>query len=48
MLNDADVCDFTPLGFDVQPNGTVPADLDDDCNVDLCGYANWQLQLTAP
>lgn len=46
--NEDDVCDFTPLGLAVQPNGTVPADLDGDCNVDLRDYAIWQLQFTGP
>ena len=46
--NDVDVCDFTPLGLAVQANGTVPADLDGDCNVDLRDYALWQVSLTGP
>lgn len=48
VRNELDVCDFTPLGLDVQPNGTVPADLDGDCNVDLRDYALWQVSLTGP
>lgn len=48
VWNEDDVCDFTSLGFDVRPNGTVPADLDDECNVAQCNYANWRLQPTGP
>lgn len=48
VRNDDDVCDFTPLGLIVQANGTVPADLDGDCNVDLRDYALWQVSLTGP
>lgn len=48
VRNELDVCDFTPLGLDVQANGTVPADLDGDCNVDLRDYALWQVSLTGP
>lgn len=48
VRNDRDVCDFTPAGLDVQPNGTVPADLDGDCKVDLRDYALWQVSLTGP
>ncbi len=48
VRNELDVCDFTPLGLDVQPNGTVLADLDGDCNVDLHDYALWQVSLTGP
>jgi hypothetical protein len=32
--NDVDVCDFTPCGAVVQPNGTLKSDLDGDCDVD--------------
>lgn len=48
IRNADDVCDFTPLGLAVQSNGTVLADLDGDCNVDLRDYAIWQLSLTGP
>ena len=48
IRNENDVCDFTPLGLVVQPNGTVPADLDGDCGVDLRDYAIWQLSLIGP
>lgn len=48
VLNGDDVCDFTPLGLAVQANGTVLADLDGDCNVDLRDYALWQVSLTGP
>lgn len=48
VRNDDDVCDFTPLGLVVQDNGTVPSDLDGDCNVDLRDYALWQVSLTGP
>lgn len=46
--NHDDVCDFTPAGLYIRPNGTVPADLDGDCNVDLHDYALWQRSLTGP
>ena len=39
---------FTPIGLDVQDNGTVPSDLDGDCKVDLRDYALWQVSLTGP
>ncbi|MCH8150031.1 MAG: thrombospondin type 3 repeat-containing protein [Planctomycetes bacterium] len=48
VKNVDDVCDFTPAGLDVQDNGTVLADLDGDCNVDLRDYALWQVSLTGP
>lgn len=41
--NDDDVCDFTPLGQTIGANGTTPADLDGDCDVDLEDFAIWQL-----
>lgn len=46
--NDVDVCDFTPLGATVQPNGTLLADTDGDCDVDLQDAAFWQREITGP
>lgn len=44
--NGPDVCDFTPLGATVQPDGTLRADVDSDCDVDLRDFAILQQELT--
>lgn len=36
--NEDDVCDFTPIGKQVNERGTVRGDLDADCDVDLLDY----------
>ncbi len=46
VLNEDDVCDFTPPGADVQPNGTLRSDADGDCDVDLYDFAILQLEFT--
>lgn len=48
VLNDDDVCDYTPLGFKVDEEGRPLADLDDDCDVDLQDYAEFMAQMTGP
>lgn len=44
--NGPDVCDFTPLGASVQPDGSLQADANGDCKVDLRDYAILQQELT--
>ena len=44
--NGPDVCDYTPPGATVQPNGTLLSDLDGDCDVVLEDYAIMQLEFT--
>lgn len=46
FLNDMDVCDFTPAGAPVQPDGSLSADTDGDCDVDLIDFTNMQLEFT--
>ena len=50
VLNDVDVCDFTPHplppGAVLLPNGTLRGDLDGDCDVDLADYAILQQDFT--
>jgi len=46
VVNDLDVCDYTPLGASVAPNGTFHADADRDCDVDLHDHAILQNELT--
>ena len=48
VANAADVCDFTPSGATVQPNGTLRADLDGDCDVDLADHAIMAEEFTGP
>lgn len=48
VLNDADGCDFTPLGAPIQPNGTLLTDADGDCDVDLHDFAVFQQERTGP
>ena len=46
--NEDDVCDFTPAGAIVEPNGGVLGDLDGDCDVDLADYVIFTSRLTGP
>jgi hypothetical protein len=48
VANEADVCDFTPLGADARPDGSTTGDLDGDCDVDLRDHAILQENFTAP
>lgn len=44
--NDEDVCDFTPPAANVQPDGTLRADLDGDCDADLADFYIFQTDFT--
>ncbi len=46
--NETDVCDYTPLGATVQSNGTLRADCDGDCDVDLADFAIMGIEFTGP
>lgn len=46
--NESDVCDFTPPGTQVQPDGGLRADANGDCAVDLMDYAILQNEITGP
>ena len=46
--NARDVCDYTPPGLVPDINGTVPADLDGDCDVDLADAAIMLQFFTGP
>ncbi len=46
--NGPDVCDYTPLGVAVAPNGGLRSDADGDCDVDLLDYGIMQTELTGP
>ncbi len=46
--NDDDACNFTPIGAPIQPNGTLRADADGDCDVDLTDVAIMQQEFTGP
>lgn len=46
--NGTDVCDWTPIGAWVGPDGGVPGDLDGDCDVDLSDYAILEAHCTGP
>lgn len=46
VLNGADVCDFTPLGVIVLPDGSLLTDANGDCVVDLLDYAIMQREFT--
>ena len=48
VLNDDDVCDFTPPSDNVEPDGSLLGDLDGDCDVDLGDVSLMQLQFTGP
>ena len=48
VLNDDDVCDFTPPSSFVEPDGSLLGDLDADCDVDLNDFARMQLRFTGP
>lgn len=48
VANEADVCDFTPLGANVQADGGLSSDLDGDCDVDLEDYVRFQEDYTGP
>ena len=40
------LCDFTPLGANIQADGGLLADLDGDCDVDLDDFAMMQAEFT--
>jgi len=44
--NKTDVCNATPPGALTQPNGTLRADLDGDCDVDLADFDIMQVEFT--
>jgi len=44
--NETDVCDYTPAGAAVQSNGTLRADCDGDCDVDLADFRIMQSEFT--
>lgn len=46
--NELDVCDYTPPGAQVEPDGGVLGDLDGDCDVDLEDFAIMQNRFTGP
>ena len=46
VANGLDVCDFTPLGANIQADGGLLADLDGDCDVDLDDFAMMQAEFT--
>ena len=46
VLNAPDVCDFTPFGASVQPDGSLQSDADGDCDVDLYDYYLTQQEFT--
>jgi hypothetical protein len=46
--NEQDICDYTPPGVMVQPNGTIPNDLDGDCDFDLFDFRLMQNSFTGP
>jgi len=46
--NGLDVCDYTPPGAQVEPDGGVLGDLDGDCDVDLEDFAIMQDRFTGP
>ena len=46
--NATDVCDYTPLGATVQSNGTLRADCDGDCDVDLADFTIMGIEFTGP
>ncbi len=48
VLNPKDVCDYTPPGAQVEPNGGVLGDVDGDCDVDLEDFALMQSRFTGP
>jgi len=48
VVNALDVCDFTPLGSIAQPDGSLRADADGDCDVDLADWSIMQLEFTGP
>ena len=48
VLNEDDVCDYTPLGAVVQSDGTLRADCDGDCDVDLADFGIMQEEFTGP
>lgn len=48
VQNDQDVCDFTPPGSLIQPNGTLRADADGDCDVDIFDFAIMAVELSGP
>ncbi|MCA9251602.1 MAG: hypothetical protein R3E58_19190 [Phycisphaerae bacterium] len=39
MPNVDDICNFTPVGTIIEPDGGVLGDLDGDCDVDLVDHA---------
>ncbi len=46
--NAADLCDYTPAGASVEPDGTLAVDADGDCDVDLADFQIMQLRMTGP
>jgi hypothetical protein len=54
VLNDDDVCDYTPFGGNIVADplsplyGTLRADLDGDCDCDLADFAIMQGDFTGP
>jgi hypothetical protein len=41
LLNGADVCDYTPPGAAIRPNGAQVGDVNSDCDIDLADYSHW-------
>ena len=46
--NEADECDYTPLGTAVDSEGRPLGDIDEDCDTDLADYALFQDGFTGP
>jgi len=46
--NEEDVCDSTPLGANVQPNGGLLGDLDGDCDCDMEDFVLFSADWTGP
>ncbi len=46
VLNEADVCDLTPTGVPVAPDGSPRADTNANCGIDLVDYSRFRTCLT--
>ena len=46
--NGIDVCDFTPPGANIQPDGGLLSDVDGDCDVDIEDFSMMMEEFTGP